>query len=178
MTDTKALEALVEPIATAMGFDLVRVALMNGPGGLTLQVMAEDPATRQLTIDQCAALSRRVSDALDEADPIPGEYNLEVSSPGIDRPLTRPQDFADWAGYVAKIQLAEPVEGRKRFQGHLLGLDDAMVRIAVEGLGETALPFAGIASARLVLTDELIKATKPLSSEGADELDEDEEEND
>jgi len=178
LTDTKALEALVEPIATAMGFDLVRVALMNGPGGLTLQVMAEDPATRQLTIDQCAALSRRVSDALDEADPIPGEYNLEVSSPGIDRPLTRPQDFADWAGYVAKIQLAEPVEGRKRFQGHLLGLDDAMVRIAVEGLGETALPFAGIASARLVLTDELIKATKPLSSEGADELDEDEEEND
>lgn len=175
MTDTKALEALLEPIATAMGFDLVRVALMNGPGGLTLQVMAEDPATRQLTIDQCAALSRRVSDVLDEADPIPDEYNLEVSSPGIDRPLTRLRDFADWAGYVAKIQLAEPVEGRKRFQGHLLGLDDAMVRIAVEGLGETALPFAGIASAKLVLTDELIKATKPLSSEGADELDEEEE---
>ena len=175
MTDTKALEALLEPIATAMGFDLVRVALMNGPGGLTLQVMAEDPATRQLTIDQCAALSRRVSDVLDEADPIPDEYNLEVSSPGIDRPLTRLRDFADWAGYVAKIQLAEPVEGRKRFQGHLLGLDDAMVRIAVEGLGETALPFAGIASAKLVLTDELIKATKPLSSEGADELDDEEE---
>lgn len=175
MTDTKALEALLEPIATAMGFDLVRVALMNGPGGLTLQVMAEDPATRQLTIDQCAALSRRVSDVLDEADPIPDEYNLEVSSPGIDRPLTRLRDFADWAGYVAKIQLAEPVEGRKRFQGHILGLDDAMVRIAVEGLGETALPFAGIASAKLVLTDELIKATKPLSSEGADELDEEEE---
>lgn len=175
MTDTKALEALVEPIATAMGFDLVRVALMNGPGGLTLQVMAEDPATRQLTIDQCAALSRRVSDVLDEADPIPDEYNLEVSSPGIDRPLTRLRDFADWAGYVAKIQLAEPVEGRKRFQGHLLGLDDAMVRIAVEGLGETAVPFAGIAGAKLVLTDELIKATKPLSSEGADELDEEEE---
>lgn len=175
MTDTKALEALVEPIATAMGFDLVRVALMNGPGGLTLQVMAEDPATRQLTIDQCAALSRRVSDVLDETDPIPDEYNLEVSSPGIDRPLTRLRDFADWAGYVAKIQLAEPVEGRKRFQGHLLGLDDAMVRIAVEGLGETALPFAGIASAKLVLTDELIKATKPLSSEGADALDEEEE---
>lgn len=175
MTDTKALEALVEPIATAMGFDLVRVALMNGPGGLTLQVMAEDPATRQLTIDQCAALSRRVSDVLDETDPIPDEYNLEVSSPGIDRPLTRLRDFADWAGYVAKIQLAEPVEGRKRFQGHLLGLDNAMVRIAVEGLGETALPFAGIASAKLVLTDELIKATKPLSSEGADALDEEEE---
>ena len=174
MTDTKALEALVEPIATAMGFDLVRVALMNGPGGLTLQVMAEDPATRQLTIDQCASLSRRVSDVLDEADPIPDEYNLEVSSPGIDRPLTRLRDFADWAGYVAKIQLAEPVEGRKRFQGHILGLDDAMVRIAVEGLGETALPFAGIASAKLVLTDELIKATKPLSSEGADEIDEEE----
>lgn len=178
MTDTKALEALVEPIATAMGFDLVRVALMNGAGGLTLQVMAEDPATRQLTIDQCAALSRRVSDMLDEVDPIPGEYNLEVSSPGIDRPLTRLQDFADWAGYVAKIQLTEPAEGRKRFQGHILGLDDAMVRIAVEGLGETAVPFASIASAKLVLTDDLIKATKPLSSEGADALDEEEEEDD
>ncbi len=178
MTDTKALEVLVEPIATAMGFDLVRVALMKGAGGLTLQVMAEDPATRQLTIDQCAALSRRVSDMLDEVDPIPDEYNLEVSSPGIDRPLTRLQDFADWAGYVAKMQLAEPLEGRKRLQGHILGLDDAMVRIAVEGLGEIAVPFASIASAKLVLTDDLIKATKPLSSEGADALDEEEEEDD
>ncbi len=176
MTDTKALEALVEPIATAMGFDLVRVALLNGAGGLTLQVMAEDPATRQMTIDQCAALSRRVSDMLDEVDPIPDEYSLEVSSPGIDRPLTRLQDFADWSGSEAKILLAEPVEGRKRFQGHLLGVDDAMVRIAVEGLGETALPFAAISSAKLVLTDELIKTTKPLSIEGADEIDEEEEE--
>lgn len=178
MTDTKALEVLVEPIATAMGFDLVRVALMKGAGGLTLQVMAEDPATRQLTIDQCAALSRRVSDMLDEVDPIADEYNLEVSSPGIDRPLTRLQDFADWAGYVAKIQLTELLEGRKRLQGHILGLDDAMVRIAVEGLGETAVPFANIAGAKLVLTDDLIKATKPLSSEGVDALDEEEEEDD
>ncbi len=178
MTDTKALEVLVEPIATAMGFDLVRVALIKGAGGLTLQVMAEDPATRQLTIDQCAALSRRVSEMLDEVDPISDEYNLEVSSPGIDRPLTRLQDFADWAGYVAKIQLTELLEGRKRLQGHILGLDDAMVRIAVEGLGETAVPFANIAGAKLVLTDDLIKATKPLSSEGVDALDEEEEEDD
>jgi|TARA_R110000782_G_scaffold258620_3_gene348408 ribosome maturation factor RimP len=178
LTDTKALEVLVEPIATAMGFDLVRVALMKGAGGLTLQVMAEDPATRQLTIDQCAALSRRVSDMLDEVDPIADEYHLEVSSPGIDRPLTRLQDFADWAGYVAKFQLTELLEGRKRLQGHILGLDDAMVRIAVEGLGETAVPFANIAGAKLVLTDDLIKATKPLSSEGVDALDEEEEEDD
>lgn len=165
----------MEPIATAMGFNLVRVVMMNGAGGLTLQVMAEDPATRQLTIEQCTSLSRRVSDMLDEKDPIPDEYSLEVSSPGIDRPLTRLQDFTDWSGHVAKIQLAEPLEGRKRFQGHLLGVDDAMVRIAVEGFGETALPFAGIVSAKLVLTDELIKATKPLSDEGADEIDEEEE---
>lgn len=176
LTDTKALEALVGPVATAMGFDLVRVALLGGPGGLTLQVMAEDPATRQLTIAQCAALSRRLSDLLDETDPIEGEYSLEVSSPGIDRPLTRLRDFADWAGHAVKVQLAEPFEGRKRFQGRLIGIEKAMVRIDVEGLGETALPFSGIASAKLVLTDELIKSTKPLSSEDADEITEEEEE--
>ncbi len=176
LTQAQTLETLIEPVAAAMGFDLVRVALMNTPGGLTLQVMAEDPASRQLTIAQCTALSRRLSDLLDAEDPIEGEYSLEVSSPGIDRPLTRAQDYADWAGHAARLQLAAPIEGRKRFQGRLLGLEDAMVRIAVEGLGETAVPFASIASAKLLLTDELIKATRPLATDGADEISEEEEE--
>lgn len=153
-----------------MGLGLVRVAMLGGPGGPTLQVMAEDPATRQLTIDQCARLSRRISAVLDETDPIDGEYTLEVSSPGIDRPLTRRGDFTDWTGHIAKLQTHEPVGERKRFQGRLLGLDGDNVRIDVDGFGEALLPLAGIASAKLVLTDELIKATKPLAADGADEI--------
>lgn len=172
----QALETLIEPVAKAMGFALVRVAMLGGPGGPTLQVMAEDPATRQLTIDQCARFSRRISEVLDAADPIESEYTLEVSSPGIDRPLTRPGDFADWAGHVAKVQTTEPVGGRKRFQGRLLVPANDMVRIDVDDVGEVALPFDSIASAKLVLTEELIKATKPLVSEGADEIIEEEDE--
>lgn len=174
LTETKSLEALIEPVAKAMGFDLVRVAMLGGDGAPTLQVMAEDPATRQLTIDQCARLSRQLSAMLDVADPIESEYTLEVSSPGIDRPLTRPGDFADWAGHEAKLQTAETIEGRKRFQGRLLGLDGDNVRIAVEGLGEVSLPLARLTGAKLLLTDELIKATRPLVTEGAEEISEEE----
>src|SRR3546814_8079018 len=86
-------------------------------------------SSRQLTIEQCARLSRRISEVLDVADPIPDEYQLEVSSPGIDRPLTRPQDFDDWAGHAAQLQMAAPIDGRKRFQGRLLGRDGAKVQI-------------------------------------------------
>jgi ribosome maturation factor RimP len=174
LTDTAALTELIEPIATAMGFDLVRVAMIGGAAGPTLQVMAEDPATRQLTIAQCTALSRRLSAMLDAADPIAHEYSLEVSSPGIDRPLTRRQDFADWTGHVAKLTTTAPVDGRKRFQGKLLGLDRDMLRLALD-TGEAALPLGLIASAKLVLTDELLKATKPLDAAGADEISEEEE---
>ena len=154
-----------------MGFDLVRVAMIGGP---TLQVMAEDKATRQLSIEQCTRLSRSISAMLDEVDPIEGEYSLEVSSPGIDRPLTRPADYADWAGHVAKLTLAVPVDGRKRFQGRIAGLEGDAVRIALDD-GEVLLPLAAIASAKLVLTDELLKATKPLVADGADEILEEEE---
>lgn len=166
MADTIALEPLIAPIVADMGFDLVRVAMI---GGRTLQVMAEDPATRQLTIDQCAALSRRISAMLDDVDPIAHEYSLEVSSPGIDRPLTRRQDYADWAGHVAKLTTAEPIDGRKRFQGRIVALENDMVRIALDA-GEAVLPLAAIASAKLVLTDDLLKATKPLDAGGADEI--------
>src|SRR5688572_32812232 len=110
MADIAVLTELIEPEAKALGFALVRVKLLGGDD-LTLQIMAERPETRQLTIDDCAALSRRISDLFDEVDPIEEAYRLEVSSPGIDRPLTRLADFADWAGHEARVNVAEPGDG-------------------------------------------------------------------
>ena len=109
MADIAALTRLIVPEAEALGFDLVRVQMIGGASDPTLQVMAERPDTRQLTIDDCADLSRRLSDVLDAADPIEEAYRLEVSSPGIDRPLTRLKDFEDWKGHEARIALAEPL---------------------------------------------------------------------
>ncbi len=175
MADIAALTALIEPEAQALGFDLVRVMLFGGKDDQTLQVMAERPDTRQLNIDDCAALSRRISDVLDalEAkgrDPIDGAYRLEVSSPGIDRPLTRLRDYADWAGHEARVQVVEPVGGRKQFKAILVGLDGATILIDDAKTGRTSLDFSNIASAKLILTDALISATVPLSTEGADEI--------
>ena len=182
LTDLTALTRQIDAEATALGFALVRVKLFGGKGDQTLQIMAERPDTRQLTIDDCAELSRRVSDVLDEleaagADPIEDEYRLEVSSPGIDRPLTRPGDFADWAGHEARVTLTEKLDGRKQFKGDLIGTratqsgDDVLL---ATDAGEVAIPFAAIADAKLVLTDRLIAATQPLSSAGADEVEEQE----
>ncbi len=173
MVDIAALNAIIEPEARALGFDLVRVAWFGGDGDRTLQIMAERPDTRQLTIDDCANLSRRISEQLDalEAegrDPIDEAYRLEVSSPGIDRPLTRPRDYTDWNGHEAKLSLAEPVGGRKQVRGLLAGLDGDAVLIDDSKAGRLAIPFAAISSAKLVLTDALISATVPLSVEGAD----------
>src|SRR3546814_7016695 len=108
MADVALLTRLIEPAAKAEGLELVRVKMMGGKSDPTLQVMAERPDTRQLTLEDCGRLSRRLSDLLDETDPIEGAYRLEVSSPGIDRPLTRLRDFEDWKGHEAKISLAEP----------------------------------------------------------------------
>jgi len=164
------LTRMIEPEAKALGFDLVRVAMFGGQSDPTLQVMAERPDTRQLTIDDCADLSRRISDLLDVNDPIEHAYRLEVSSPGIDRPLTRVKDFADWAGHEARITLAEKLDGQRQFKGELLGLDGDTVLIRARD-GQTArLPFPAIADAKLVMTDKLIAATAPLSSAGADEF--------
>lgn len=170
MADVKAIEALVEPVVRRLGFALVRVQMQGGARNPTLQIMAEDAATRQLTLDQCATISRAVSDLLDEADPIESEYRLEVSSPGIDRPLTRAQDWMDWAGFDAKVETAEPFDGRKRFQGPIVGVEGDAALLQVEGLGRVALPLDGIRTAKLLLTDALIKATTPLDREGADEV--------
>jgi ribosome maturation factor RimP len=176
--DFEALNAIIIPEAEAMGLSLVRVAFFGGDADPTLQIMAEDPKTRQLHIDQCAELSRRISvhlDALEEAgnDPIDVHYRLEVSSPGIDRPLTRHADFADWAGHEAKIALKEKLNGRQRFNGELVGIDDDGVVTVIDRDGVLHhLEFDAIESAKLALTDKLIAATVPLSVEGADEMEE------
>ncbi|MES2336794.1 MAG: ribosome maturation protein RimP [Pseudomonadota bacterium] len=175
MADIAHLTALIEPEATALGLDLVRVKMFGGTSDPTLQVMAERPDTRQLTIDDCADLSRRISDvfdALEEAgrDPIDHAYRLEVSSPGIDRPLTRIKDFADWAGHEARVTLTEKVDGRKQLNGLLAGIDGDTVTIDVRGHQPMTVAFDQIHDAKLVITDRLIAATKPLSAEGADKI--------
>ena len=175
MADTAALTALIEPEAKALGLDLVRVKMFGGKSDPTLQVMAERPDTRQLTIDDCATLSRRISDVLDalEAagrDPIDHAYRLEVSSPGIDRPLTRLKDFEDWKGHEARVTLTETVEGRKQLNGILTGIEGDNVVVDVRKFHAMTVPFALVADAKLVITDALIAATAPLSAEGAEEV--------
>ena len=167
MTDTAAIARMIEPAVKELGFDLVRVAMIGGTSDPTLQIMAERPDTRQLTIDDCSDLSRKVSDLLDAADPIEESYRLEVSSPGIDRPLTRPGDFADWAGHEARIKFAEPVDGAKQVSGIIEGISGDTIQVATPK-GERQVDFANIASAKLLLTDKLINATAPLDAEGAD----------
>jgi len=188
MTDLARLTSLIEPEAQALGFDLVRVAMMPseaGDGGEALQIMAEDPATGQLIIEQCAALSRRVSEVMDTCEEagevlIEGTYHLEVSSPGIDRPLTREKDFANWAGHEARIVMTKGWSGddagKRVFKGELTGIDAGMVLLTDSKTGEVSLPQSEIHSAKLVLTDSLIAATQPLDASGADELEEETEE--
>ena len=170
MADLAGLERLIEPEVKHLGYELVRVLMIGGTSDPTLQVMAERPDTRQLDIADCEKISRRLSEVLDLADPIAGSYRLEVSSPGIDRPLTRLRDFRDWKDYEARITLAEPHEGRKQFTGELRGVEGELVLIRTRNDESHALPFAGIASAKLLLTDKLINATAPLSTEGADTI--------
>ncbi len=146
---------LINPAVEAAGFELVRVKLTGG-NTKVLQIMAER-SDKTMTAKDCASLSRALSPVLEEADPIDGGYNLEVSSPGIDRPLVRAKDFEDWRGWPAKLELNRLVEGRKRFSGTVAGVDDGKVAFDIGGEDETALfPMEWIASAKLVLTDELV----------------------
>jgi ribosome maturation factor RimP len=170
VTDVAGLERLIEPEIKSLGFDLVRVMMIGGASDPTLQVMAERPDTRQLDIADCEQISRRLSEILDLADPIEGSYRLEVSSPGIDRPLTRLKDFADWAGHEARITLREPRGDRKQFSGTLGGIHGETVKLQTKDGHDHELPFHDIASAKLVLTDKLIQATAPLDPEGADHI--------
>lgn len=185
MTEIARIIEIVEPEATALGFDLVRVMLFGktevGDEEHTLQIMAERPDTGQLLIEDCAALSHRISDkldALEEAGEIalPEAYRLEVSSPGIDRPLTRPKDFAAWIGHEARIELKELLDRRKRFRGELVGFDAAANIISVEEDAVVyTVPFDLVAHAKLVLTDRLIAASRPIDMTGADDIVEEQE---
>ena len=190
MADIARIIEVVEPEAKALGFDLVRVRYYKGSefatdadfgGEHTLQIMAERPETGQLVIEDCAALSHRISDAIDALEEkgeilIEEAYRLEVSSPGIDRPLTRPGDYAKWAGHEARVSLTEPVEGnRKSLQGDLVGIEGDVVKLDDRKSGRVSFPLSHIHSARLVLTDRLIAATRPLDTAGADEILEEEE---
>jgi ribosome maturation factor RimP len=170
MADIARLTQLIEPEAQALGFDLVRVRMFGGGDDLTLQVMAERPDTRQLTIDDCAELSRRISDMLDAVDPIEEAYRLEVSSPGIDRPLTRLKDFADWTGHEARIKLTDEIDGRKQLTGDLAGVEGDRITIDVKKHEAMTIGFDQVADAKLLITDKLIAATAPLSSDGAEEF--------
>jgi ribosome maturation factor RimP len=185
MPDMDRLAQMIEAEATALGFELVRVRMMGSGEERTLQIMAEDPATGQMIVEQCAQLSRAVSARIDEVEEAEGEliegaYMLEVSSPGIDRPLTRPKDYANWAGHEAKIALVEPWEGQKRLVGELAGIDprgDATcVGITLADGMVHFIQLTNIHSAKLVLTDKLIAATQPLDASGADEFEETNEE--
>jgi ribosome maturation factor RimP len=150
---------LVAPVLADLGFRLVRVEV-SGRDGHTVQIMAERP-DGTITIDDCETISRQVSAVLDVQDPIAGAWRLEVSSPGIDRPLVRPSDFLDWAGYEAKFEMKEMISGRKRFRGTLEGFEDGEARLEVEldqiGRQVIGLPVELISEARLVLTDDLIR---------------------
>jgi ribosome maturation factor RimP len=219
VADIARLTEVIEPEAKALGFEVVRVKMFasgpEGDGERTLQVMAEDPATSQLVVEQCMELSRRISDAIDAVeergeeralqvmaeDPatgqlvveqcmalsrrisdaidaveeggeelVAGSYNLEVSSPGIDRPLTRPKDFSNWAGHEVNVSLNAPAGDHKKLRGELLGVEDGKVQIEDRKHGRFAVPFGQIHSAKLVLTDKLITATRPLDMSGADEI--------
>ena len=161
------LETLFLPTLEAMGYELVRV-MFQGRTRPTLQVMAERRDGRSMTVDDCADISRSLSALLDVEDPIQGSYALEVSSPGIDRPLTRPKDFASWAGFEIKIEALAGLEGRKRFKGRLLGLEGESVRLLTEA-GEVTLPLFDLKSAKLVLTDELIAAVTRDEAAGPDQ---------
>jgi ribosome maturation factor RimP len=183
MPDIARLVQVIEPEVAASGLDLVRVRWFKGGeiGALhegdeyTLQVMAEDPATGQLVLNQCAALSHRISDRIDALEEsgemlIVEAYRLEVSSPGIDRPLTRTKDYAAWLGHEAKITLLQPIGGnRKTIQGDLVSFEDDVITLDERKSGRVTFPLADVQYAKLVLTDRLIAASKPLDTAGADE---------
>jgi ribosome maturation factor RimP len=166
--DRKLLEAF-DPIAEALGLEVVRVRLMgsNHPDGARrLQIMAERKTDHDINVNQCARLSRALSAYLEEADPISGEYILEVSSPGIDRPLTRPSDFVDFEGFEARLELDRLAEGRKRFRGTLRGIEDDHIAIDLEDETETTLiPYAWIIEAKLVLNDALMERGAALRAQ-------------
>ena len=150
------IEEIVEPTLQGLGYDLVRVQISGGDRQ-TLQIMAERRDGAGLSVDDCAEISNAVSTLLDVEEPIPGAYTLEISSPGIDRPLTRPKDFERFAGFEAKLELRNVVGGRRRYRGRIVGLAKDGVHLATVD-GEITLPVDCIQRAKLLMTDELLAA--------------------
>ncbi|MFT4252152.1 MAG: ribosome maturation factor RimP [Caulobacter sp.] len=155
---------MLDPVAETVGYEIVRLRLMGGAEQRRLQIMAERPLLEDgtggdMNVEDCAKLSRAISEVMDAADPIAGEYTLEVSSPGVDRPLTRLKDFETYAGLEVRIELDRVAEGRKRFKGELAGVEDDQIGLNIEGEDDVTVyfPFAWIVDAKLVLTDELMK---------------------
>lgn len=162
--EDRDLIEMLDPVAESLGYEIVRLRLMGGTEQRRLQIMAEHPLLEDgsggdMNVEDCAKLSRAVSEVLDAADPIAGEYTLEVSSPGIDRPLTRLKDFEDYAGLEARIELDRVAEGRKRFKGELAGVEDDQVGLNIEGEDDVTVyfPFAWVIDAKLVMTDALME---------------------
>jgi ribosome maturation factor RimP len=158
------LVEMLDPVAESVGYEIVRLRLMGGAEQRRLQIMAERPLQADgsggdMNVEDCAKLSRAISEIMDAADPISGEYTLEVSSPGVDRPLTRLKDFDTYAGLEVRIELDRVAEGRKRFKGELAGVEDGQVGLNLEGEDDTTVyfPFEWIVDAKLVLTDQLMK---------------------
>lgn len=159
----RKIAALAQPVIEDLGFALVAVRMTGENRACTVQIMAENPATQRLGLEDCTKISKALSAVMDVEDPVQGHYRLEISSPGIDRPLVRPEDFARYAGFEVKIELDVPLEGQKRFRGMLGGIENGLIALDVEGKGKVELPFESVHKAKLVLTDDLIKATsKPL----------------
>ena len=159
----RRIEDIVAPTIVGMGFELVRVHLSRGG---TLQVMIELADGRPMDVEDCANVSRALSAVLDVEDPITSAYTLEVSSPGIDRPLTRAKDYVRWTGHMARLETTEPVEGRRRFKGTLLGLEDGIVKLRLESGEETGVPLSAVSRAKLEMTDALIEEHR-LAHQGA-----------
>jgi ribosome maturation factor RimP len=177
------LVEMLDPVAESVGYEIVRLRLMGGAEQRRLQIMAERPLLEDgsggdMNVEDCARLSRAISEIMDAADPISGEYTLEVSSPGVDRPLTRLKDFDTYAGLEVRIELDRVAEGRKRFKGELAGVEDGQVGLNLEGEDDTTVyfPFDWIVDAKLVLTDQLMKRgaqqrAARVGAEGADHED-------
>ncbi len=157
------VEDLIGPTVEDLGYAVVRVQI-SGQQRLRLQVMVERLDGRPVVVDDCAELSRSISAVLDVEDPIDRAYVLEVSSPGIDRPLVRPDDYIRFAGFEAKVELGRPLDGRRRFRGRLLGLAGDAVRMRIDD-AEVDLPYADIAKAKLVLTDDLLAAAEDVTKQ-------------
>ena len=177
--DRQLLE-LLEPVAGAIGYNVVRLRLMSGKERRRLQVMAERPSDGEMGIDDCTKLSRAISEVLVAAeDTIKGDFVLEVSSPGIDRPLTRLEDFVTYEGLEARLELDRMADGRKRFKGVLAGIDGDNIALDEDGKDDTTLiPFSWIIEAKLVLSDQLMKRgaaarAQRLESETTDDNEED-----